>query len=169
MATDGIHYQHLLPDADSAPLLSLYRRSIAAVDDGLYSAEQRHAWTQWARDAASADAQLRQGVTVVAFADGSAIGFAQLCPLTLVNMLYVDDGWQRRGIGKSLVTQLEAVARQNRIATLVTQASDVSLPLFRRLGFQTVRREQVLAGNRISLMRTLMHKPLIPDTTTAQP
>ncbi|MEQ6885967.1 GNAT family N-acetyltransferase [Salicola sp. Rm-C-2C1-2] len=169
MHSDGIHYQHLLPHDDSAPLLSLYRRSIAAVDNGLYSATQRHAWTQWAADAASADAQLRQGVTVVAFADGSAIGFAQLCPLTLINMLYVDDGWQRHGVGKSLVIQLETVARENRVATLVTRASDASLPLFLRLGFQTVRREQVVAGNGVSLMRTVMHKSLMPETTTSEP
>ncbi|MFO7787650.1 MAG: GNAT family N-acetyltransferase [Halospina sp.] len=157
---NAIHYQRLLPEADSTPLLSLYRRSIAAVDDGFYSAAQRHAWTQWAADATSADAQLRQGLTVMALADGSTVGFAQLCPAHLVNMLYVDDSWQRQGIGKGLVAQLETIARQSGIATLTTRASDVSLPLFRHLGFEPVRREPIHAGGGVTLMRTLMHKPL---------
>ena len=157
---NAIHYQRLLPDADSTPLLSLYRRSIASVDDGFYSPEQRRAWTQWAADATSADAQLRQGLTVMALANGSTVGFAQLCPAHLVNMLYVDDSWQRLGIGRNLVTQLETVARQSGIATLTTRASDVSLPLFRCLGFEPVRREQIRAGDGVTLMRTLMHKPL---------
>ena len=156
----AIHYQRLLPEADSTPLLSLYRRSIASVDDGLYSPEQRHAWTRWAADAASADAQLRQGLTVIALANGSTVGFAQLCPAHLVNMLYVDDSWQRQGIGRNLVRRLETVARQSGIATLTTRASDVSLPLFRHLGFEPVRRETVHAGEGVVLMRTLMHKPL---------
>ncbi|KAA8977085.1 GNAT family N-acetyltransferase [Halospina sp. K52047b] len=157
---NAIHYQRLLPEADTAPLLSLYRRSIASVDDGFYSAAQRHAWTQWAVDAAGADAQLRQGLTVVALADGSSVGFAQLCPAHLVNMLYVDDSWQRQGIGRTLVTQLETVARQSGIATLSTRASDVSQPLFRSLGFEPVRREQIRGTRGVTLMRTLMHKPL---------
>lgn len=157
---NAIHYQRLLPEADSTPLLSLYRRSIASVDNGFYSAAQRHAWSEWAADATSADAQLRQGLTVMAVADGSPVGFAQLCPAHLVNMLYVDDSWQRQGIGTTLVTQLETVARQSGIATLTTRASDVSLPLFRSLGFKAVRREKVRTGEAVVLMRTLMHKPL---------
>ncbi|WP_077529013.1 GNAT family N-acetyltransferase [Vreelandella utahensis] len=156
----AIHYQRLLPWADTAPLLRLYRRSIGSVDEGVYSAAQRRAWAQWAADATSADAQLRQGLTVMALADGSTVGFAQLCPAHLVNMLYVDESWQRLGIGRNLVTQLETVAHQSGIATLTTRASDVSLPLFLCLGFEPVHREQIRAGDGVTLTRTLMHKPL---------
>lgn len=169
MPHNAIRYQRLRPEMNTAPLLTLYRRSIASVDDGLYSPSQRLAWAQWAEDAVSADVQLRRGLTIMALADGSAVGFAQLHPAHLVNMLYVDDGWQKQGIGTTLVNQLETIARQQGVATLTTRASDASLPLFQRLGFVPAQREQVVADNGVTLMRTLMQKPQISKTTTDDP
>ncbi|XOZ33831.1 GNAT family N-acetyltransferase [Halomonadaceae bacterium KBTZ08] len=169
MPHNAIRYQRLRPEMNTSSLLALYRRSIASVDDRLYSPSQRHAWAQWATDPASADAQLRRGLTIMALVDGSAVGFAQLYPADLVNMLYVDDGWQKRGIGTTLVTQLETIARRQGVATLATRASDASLPLFQRLGFMPAQREQVVAGNGVTLMRTLMRKPQIWNITTDDP
>ena len=155
-----IHYRQLLPRMDSRPLLSLYRRSIAAVGDGLYSLAQRQAWAQWANDPARADQQLRQGLTILAMANGSTVGFAQLFPGNMVNMLYVDEGWQRQGIGKGLVTRLEAVAHHQGTLTITTRASRASFPLFQSLGFKPAHQERVRAAGGITLTRTLMHKPL---------
>ncbi|MGM0450323.1 MAG: GNAT family N-acetyltransferase [Pseudomonadota bacterium] len=166
---NGIQYQRLLDTVGSQPLLSLYQRSIAAVGDDLYSATQRAAWAHWADDVIKADAQLRQGLTVMALTNGTVVGFAQLYPGHLVNMLYVDEGWQRQGIGKGLVLQLEAVARQAGITTLWTRASSVSFALFQRLGFEAAHQEKVRAAEGVALTRTLMQKPLAPgDGTAAQ-
>ncbi len=155
-----VHYRRLLPSMDSRPLLSLYRRSISAVEDDLYSLAQRTAWAQWANDVTKADHQLRQGLTILALANGNAVGFAQLFPGSMVNMLYVDEGWQRQGIGKGLVARLEAVAYKRGTMTMTTRASDASFPLFRSLGFEASRQEQVHAAGGITLTRTLMYKPL---------
>lgn len=162
-----IQYQRLQPTMDGRPLLSLYRRSITALGDEVYSSAQRIAWAQWANDAVRADTQLRQGLTVMALAHGTVVGFAQLHPGHLVNMLYVDDGWQRQGIGKGLVLQLDAVARRAGMTTLWTRASSASFALFQNLGFEAAHQEDVRAGNGIILTRTLMRKPLTSGNGTA--
>lgn len=162
---DRIDYRRLLPGMDSRPLLSLYRRSIAALGDDLYSGAQRAAWARWADNTARADEQLRQGLTVLAMANGTAVGFAQLFPGHLVNMLYVDEGWQKQGIGKGLVTRLEIVAQKQGTRTLSTRASSASFSLFHSLGFESARQEWVHADGGITIARTLMHKSLAPGGT----
>lgn len=158
----SIRYQRLLPAADSTPLLRLYQRSVSAVDDHFYSAAQRTAWAHWATDVARADSQIRRGLTLVALANNNEVGFAQLFPGELVNMLYVDSGWQGRGIGKELVSQLETVARYHGVRTLFTRASGVSHSLFAALGFESIQSEQVWTSEGITLSRTLMRKTLTP-------
>lgn len=164
-----IHYQRLLPHMASYPLLGLYRRSVAAVGDDLYSSGQRMAWAQWADDTTKADQQLRHGLTLVAMANGDPVGFGQLYPGHQINMLYVDEGWQRQGIAKGLIRRLEAVAQRQGTAAITTRASNASSALFRRLGFEPVQQEQIHAAGGIPLTRTLMHKALTPGGTGSAP
>lgn len=145
---------------DSAPLLALYRRAIARMDDGLYSESEKQRWSQWADVVEVADGLLRQGLTLLATREERLQGFGQLMPDGLINMLYVDPDVSRQGVGSAIVATMEQIARHRGDVRLYTRASHASRPLFRRAGFLADGRESIQASTDVRIARTAMVKDL---------
>ena len=71
-----------------------------------------------------------ESIIYLAFADENAIGFIQLFPvfssvsmeaMYILNDLYVEENYRRRGIGKMLVDQAKALCREKKLKGLALQ------------------------------------------------
>nr|WP_255371682.1 GNAT family N-acetyltransferase [Cellulosimicrobium sp. CUA-896] len=76
--------------------------------------------------------------TLVAELDGIVVGFSDLRPDGLVDMLFVDPRAGGRGVARALLTAVQADARARGIVELRTLASRSARPVFERLGFTVV-------------------------------
>lgn len=157
-----MHFSPYDPEQHLQGVLSLYKRAIRGLDEGLYDARQRLAWSAWGHEPRRAAQLLAQGETLLVTNNTQLLGFAQLLPVDCINMLYVDPAHGRQGVGTALVAEMEARAIHSGVAVLQTRASRASQPLFTRMGF-TAGREEWVQAQGISLPRRLMVKLLPRD------
>ena len=75
----------------------------------------------------------------VAVENGEVFGVAMLHGDKLTNM-FVHARMQRRGIGRSLLTHLEALARKRQIPRIVLDSSVTAVEFYTKCGYRTIRR-----------------------------
>ncbi|RBP02316.1 GNAT family acetyltransferase [Roseiarcus fermentans] len=138
----AISFRPYLP-SDAARCAAIFRDAVefSAADD--YGDDQRAAWAARADDEAAFGAKLAGQLTIVATLDGFVVAFASLEGAEKLDMLYVDPAAGRQGVGAALVDAIARLAEGRGAKRLTAEASDVSKPLFDRLGFSAERRSLV--------------------------
>jgi phosphinothricin acetyltransferase len=114
-------------------------QTFATIDSEPLSAEEAAEW--W-------EGHAKQGmVTLVADEDGDVAGWARLLPWrqrgfeVVEDLVYVDPLWQRRGVGRELLTHLIEAARESGCRTIVASVAadnQAGLRLHQSLGFEVV-------------------------------
>jgi putative acetyltransferase len=139
-----------------AEIFRLSNEELAAED---YDSEQREAWASRAEDEDAFGARLEVALTLLAVVDGAIAGFASLRGADVIDMLYVDPEFGRRGAGGALIEALVKLAQARGAKRLTTEASEVARPLFERQGFSSQKRNLVRIGDQW-LANTTMTKTL---------
>ncbi len=152
--------------ADAKRCAEIFRASIEELAAEDYDADQREAWASTADDEATFAARVGGGLGLIAVIDGAAAGFATLKGAETIDMLYVDPAFTGQGAARTLVDALTRLAAARGAKRLTTEASDVSKPLFERLGFSAQKRNLVRVGDEW-LANTTMTKTL--DAEPAPP
>ncbi|MFN6105662.1 MAG: GNAT family N-acetyltransferase [Planctomycetaceae bacterium] len=130
--------------ADSASLAAIYHDTIHRVNCRDYTLAQCHAWAPpesrepegWIRKQASR-------LTLLAEEAGQIVGFGELEPEGHIDCFYVHHDWQRRGVGRRLLANLEQAARSQGVDRIVLEASVTAQPFFVAQGYRVVRHQQV--------------------------
>jgi putative acetyltransferase len=148
--------------ADAKRCAEIFRASIEELAAEDYDVDQREAWASTADDEAVFAARVGGGLGLIAVIDGAAAGFATLKGAETIDMLYVDPAFAGQGAGRTLVDALTRLAAARGAKRLTTEASDVSKPLFERLGFSAQKRNLVRVGDQW-LANTTMTKTLDAD------
>jgi len=145
--------------ADAKRCAEIFRSAIdeLAVDD--YNAEQREAWASRADDEAAFGRRLAGMLTLIAVIDGEAAGFASLKGPDEIDMLFVAPEFARRRAATTLLDALTKLAAARGARRLATEASEVAMPLFEKLGFVAQKRNLVRKGDEW-LANTTMTKSL---------
>jgi putative acetyltransferase len=133
--------------ADAKRCAEIFRASIEELAAEDYDADQREAWASTADDEAAFAARVSGGLGLIAVIDGAAAGFATLKGAETIDMLYVDPAFAGQGAARTLVDALTRLAAARGAKRLTTEASDVSKPLFERLGFSAQKRNLVRVGD----------------------
>jgi putative acetyltransferase len=145
--------------ADARRCAEIFRSSIEELAAEDYDDEQREAWASRADDEEAFCARLAEALTLLAVIDGAITGFASLKGAEEIDMLFVDPGFARQGVGRTLVNALTRLAQARGAKRLTTEASDVAKPLFERQGFTAQKRNLVRMGEQW-LANTTMTKTL---------
>ena len=145
--------------ADARRCAEIFRSSIEELAAEDYDDEQREAWASRADDEEAFGARLAEALTLLAVIDGAITGFASLKGAEEIDMLFVDPGFARQGVGRTLVNALTRLAQARGAKRLTTEASDVAKPLFERQGFTAQKRNLVRMGEQW-LANTTMTKTL---------
>jgi putative acetyltransferase len=155
---------HIRPyqDGDAGPTLAVYERAVHQTAASDYSPEQLAAWAPLDRDEAGrVEWGTRRGApqTVVAVEEDRVVGFSDLVGGTLLDMLFVDPSFARRGVGSLLIETVVALAKAAGAPYLETHASLTARAVFAHHGFVVVTRETpVIRG--VKLTNFKMRRPL---------
>lgn len=154
--------------ADAVAIARLFHNTVHRVNARDYRPDQLRAWAPRVYPEGFWKRRLRRWRVVVAVdASGLLVGFAELDASGAIGCLYVHHERQRQGIGAALLRHLERQARRAGIRRLGADASVTALPLFRALGFHTVRRQSRSLRNRRFRQYAVL-KPLarVPEELT---
>ena len=132
--------------SDLARCLSIFAASIAELASEDYSEDQCEAWIAAAEDTKAFAKRLTDSITLIATLEGEPVGFASLKGADLIDMIYVDPEFARKGVGTALLDALSRLAAARGAKSLLADVSDTAKPLFDRLGFQSQKRNLVLKG-----------------------
>jgi putative acetyltransferase len=152
--------------ADGPRCAAIFRAAIEEIASEDYSEAQCAAWAERSDDAAAFGDGLGRLLTLVATQDGEVVGFAGLKGASHIEMLFVDPGHARQGVGAALLDALSRLAQSRGATELTGEVSDTAKPLFDRLGFQSVKRNLVHKGEEwlgnTSMRKTLGPRPAAP-------
>ena len=148
--------------ADAPACLEVFRAAVRRGTDEHYTLTQRAAWAPAVIDRKAWETARLWQPTWVAEVRGAVVGFCDLRPNGEVNMLYVHPDHTRRGVGRSLLDEVERSAREKSMPRLHALASLVAEPVFARAGFVVVeRRWAERHGERLA--QAAMEKMLEPS------
>jgi putative acetyltransferase len=133
---------------DLDALIDIFNGAVRQVASRDYSADQVAAWAPVAVNRERWSERMANRPTYVAEIDGEIVGFSDLEPDGRIDMMFVHAGYQRRGVARSLLDHIEAVARVRRLPFLRTESSITARPAFERFGFSLVEAHDVeLSGH----------------------
>lgn len=145
--------------ADMPQLAQLYYETVVHNAPRYYTEAQTQAWASFALDQ-TAFAQFLEGVTTfVMAADADLLGFAGVAADGHVTAVYVRGDRLGQGIGSQLLQTLLEYADSQGMQRLYAEASEFSLGLFLKFGFQQFDLE-VVERNGVQFQRYLVEKTL---------
>ena len=158
-------YQH----TDARQIAELFSAAVHAIDETVYSAEQRSAWAPLPVDYALWQQRLQQKQPTVALSDQVIVGFIEFEADGHIDCLYVDPQFQRKGIASQMLSTVLSSAAEKAFAVVYVEASKEARPFFCRFGFQQTaenrleRRGQTLVNYSMELHLRQAHSTRIGD------
>lgn len=130
---------------DAQIIAQLFADTIREVNAKHYSQKQLDAWASPDKDASFFHNKLSTSRSFVAVDGSEIVGFADLVPeRRLLFFFYVHKGYQRKGIGKALLEQIEKTAREQGLEEIYTDASITAKPFFEAMGFVPLEKQNVV-------------------------
>ncbi|NCT90768.1 GNAT family N-acetyltransferase [Cellulomonas sp. APG4] len=147
-AEQSISLRRYRRSEDAEATYATFRAAIHETAAHHYRADQVEAWAgPQLTDLSAWDGRRDGAFTVVAELDATVVGFADLRPDGLVDMLFVHPRAGGRGAGSRLLRAVLAEGRRRDLTGLHAFVSLVAEPVFARQGFQVVdRRANAVRG-----------------------
>jgi GNAT superfamily N-acetyltransferase len=101
---------------------------------------------------------LERRLVFVAVNDDTVVGTASF-EGRVVRTVFIDPGWQGRGIGRALMAEIEHAAVEGGVAVLAVPSSVTAEPFYAKLGFTPVRDSYHGEERTIVMERPLQHFP----------
>lgn len=144
--------QYVAGDIDK--ICELFYLTVHTVNAEDYTREELDAWADGAPDKARWNKEFTERKALVAEIDGKLAGFADMDTTGYLDRLYVAADCVRKGVGRALLTALEA---QNPAAVYTTYASITAVPFFLNAGYVIIR-ENTVTRKGVTLKNYLMQK-----------
>ena len=132
---------------DQLDLKKLYFDSIIAIDEQIYSQEQKRAWASQAWENKIFDLSINEGRGWLIKKNKKILAFATRYPNNRIALLYCKKDSQRKGYGTILLHKLEKEAKEEGLPALSTEASLLSCKLFLRNNWAIIRKEKITINN----------------------
>ena len=143
--------------ADCPLLAQLFYDTVHTVNARDYSPAQLAAWATGSVDLAAWNRSFLQHHTLVAIDADQIVGFGDMDQDGFLDRLYVHHAFQRRGVARAILQQLEEQAKARGVTRFTTHASITARPFFERFGYVVLQRNEVVRAG-ISLTSYTMEK-----------
>ncbi|RCJ38574.1 acetyltransferase [Nostoc punctiforme NIES-2108] len=128
--------------ADTKEIMKLFYDTIHEVNIRDYTEEQVAAWAPANMDIEVWIKSLGSKFTYVAEED-KIIGFGELEANGHIDRFYCHKDFQRKGVGKKILEQIELKANSLGVEKLFTEASITAKPFFESQGFIVIKKQEV--------------------------
>ena len=132
---------------DQLELKKVYFDSIQALDNTVYSQEQKRAWSSQVWNNSNFEKSITRGKGWLLSEKGIIIAFATRYPNNRIALFYCRGKFQRKGFGSKLLNKLEEEAKKEGLDCLSTEASLISYELFLKNEWKIIRKEKVIINN----------------------
>lgn len=149
--------------ADAEAIVSIHTRAVRISAASHYSEDEIDTWVSRMTVASCVEAMQSRSmlVAVTRDAESRVVGFGQLHPQEgVVEAIYIEPDYERRGIGRALAQALEAVAQKCDLRWLVADASLNAVPFYLALGFRRVALDRHEPAPGIHIACVVMEKEL---------
>lgn len=143
--------------SDVSTLATLFHETVLTHGTEHYTAAQTAAWAASTLDTEQFEAFILDVQTYVAETTAGIVGFSGLAADGHVASLYVRHDCLKQGIGSALLAHVIEQAQRDRLSRLYAEASEFSLGLFQKFGFQQYDTE-IVERFGVSFTRYLMEK-----------
>ena len=147
---------------DLEELRELFAETIITTCAADYNPQQLHAWASSSRNTERWQKLITNQYVRVARINNQITGFGSLDGGTHIDMLFVHNSFQRRGIAGWLLTELEHKAKRLNALFLTADVSKTARLFFEKQGFNTLA-EQKPVRNGVELVNYKMRKDLLAD------
>ena len=144
---------------DIAAIIVLFQQTILRVTAGDYTLSQRQVWAGRGTDADRWKSKIATQHFLVAEEHQQLLGFGSITSEGYLDVLYVHQEQQGRGIATRLLEALETWAKQQTLIYISTDASLTARPFFERKGYHLRQRQQHAIENE-TLVNFRMEKTL---------
>ncbi len=117
-------------------MTNLFERSVREIACREYSEKECEAWAPYGRDYSAWGEEFRARTTLLAFSEDLLVGFGDMTDSGYLDRLYVLPGFERKGVGRALVTALESMSDAKSFSVHSSLSAE---PFFRRLGYVKIR------------------------------
>ena len=155
-----MHVRELKPGEERI-LFELFRNTIRSVNIRDYSQSQVVAWAPDDLNPSVWAGKMRSIRPFVVDVEEKIVGYSDLQPDGLIDHFFVHHEWQRRGVGRVLISEIERRAFSGRIGQLETHASITARPFFEAFDFVVVHEQELeMRGERLKnyIMRRDMQR-----------
>jgi putative acetyltransferase len=134
---------------DAEGVVQVYRNAVMGIGPVHYSAEQVAAWASLTPSAAAVHARASDGRrTLVAVNEADQpVGFIDLEADGHIDLFYCALELAGTGLGARLYDAVESMARAGGMKRLYSEASEAALRFFRKRGFVTLHRRDLMIGD----------------------
>ena len=146
--------------ADCPLLAQLFYDTVHTVNARDYSPAQLAAWATGSVDLAAWNRSFLQHHTLVAIDADQIVGFGDMDQDGFLDRLYVHHAFQRRGVARAILQQLEEQAKARGVTRFTTHASITARPFFERFSYVVLQRNEVVRAG-ISLTNYTMEKQIV--------
>ena len=128
---------------DTEKIVKLFYDTVHEVNIRDYTTAQVDAWAPADTDIQIWMQSLSSKLTFVAEEGDTIAGFGELEANGHIDRFYCHKDFQRQGIGKLILTQIESKAQELRLKKLFTEASITARSFFEAQGFMMIREQEV--------------------------
>ena len=89
---------------------------------------------------------------MVALDDGKIIGMASVRNYNHLSLLFVDENYHRKGVGRALMDEMCRYLKEQGEKYMSLKASPYALKFYKKLGFRAVKPEEEYSGIRVTAM-----------------
>lgn len=143
-------------------IADLFHQAVHAIDESVYSMEQKEAWAPSPPDYEYWKERLGKKRPFVATIHERVAGFMELDFDGHIDCAYTHPDFQGQGVAYALYKHLLLEARSRGLKRLYVEASLLAKPFFEHRGFSVVRKNKVQRHG-ISLVNFTMEMYLSPD------
>ncbi|SCJ89915.1 putative acyltransferase [uncultured Clostridium sp.] len=128
---------------DCNDIIKLFYDTVHTINSKDYAEDELNAWAPKDIDISLWDKSFLKNYTIVFILDNVIVGFGDINETGYLDRLYIHKDYQRRGIAKKIVDNLECYVKKFGVDYITTEASITAKPFFERMGYKIIKEQQV--------------------------
>ncbi|MDQ3020633.1 MAG: GNAT family N-acetyltransferase [Bacteroidota bacterium] len=146
-------------EKDIEGIIELYRETVRAVNAKDYNEEQIEIWSAGAENYDNWKKPISEQYFLVAVIDDIIVGLSSITPVGYLDFMYVHKDFQRRGIAKKLLIEIERKAAEQMNDEIFSHVSKTAKGFFEKYGY-VYSGDDINKFKGVEFMNSIMKKKL---------